>query len=439
MRIRYLLVFLLFCGIRGLADDMTDKSRELLDQIRSQSGIAAKFEQHALLDLAARKHCLYWAENFDWLNPLKKQGLLNYHHQVRSVDDGIVNLIDNGSLTRVQQEGYLFEITENVAQGDYDHRVVIHQLMASLGHRLKFLKANMADFGFHYCRIQTANPVIGDGFFVYLMGGKEDRIKRETLDALCKSKGTNVCPVSARDCSNGFKCKNGLVVLAEWLIPEVEKQFKPQTEGIVVYPGDGSVGVMPVAQNVRKYDPERKDERGTIISVEFLPDTLRQLSDEPVASLKDQKGIPVLLQQIESECLGKARPGLRAWFAEQALDSKANYQLEIRYTLDEEEQVISSHFTTYSAGEGVIKVTERNQSFKVEEGSVVTLIFSRDVFSTEEVGRLRSFRSKSTRCTIDCPATRSVEFTDNRFTMEFHGDVHLFSAGSDINVVITMK
>ena len=108
--------------------------------------------------------------------------------------------------------------------------------------------------------------------------------------------GTNACPASARDCSRGFRCENGLIVLAEWLVPEVEKQFRPQTEGIVIYPGDGATDVMPVAENLTPYDSEEKEERGTVISVEFLPDTLRQLSDEPVASLKDKDGVPVPLQ-----------------------------------------------------------------------------------------------------------------------------------------------
>ena len=83
MRYSWLFMLLfLFVGTAGA--DETSETRVLLDQIRAQSGITAKYQQNAVLDEASRKHCLYWAENFDWLNPLKQQGFLNFHHWIHS-------------------------------------------------------------------------------------------------------------------------------------------------------------------------------------------------------------------------------------------------------------------------------------------------------------------------------------------------------------------
>ena len=445
MRIRSLFVLFLLCWWSVSVQAQTqaqevDDIRNLLNQLRLQSGVKDEYQQNFFLDQSSRSHCLYWAENFHWLNPIKQQGILNFHHQVASIEDGRVTLVDGGSLVRINREGYDYSVSENVAQGPFNYRVAIHQLMASLGHRMNFLRTDWTDLGFHHCKIKISNPVTGDEFFVFQMGSRKDRVKQEALGALCNTPGTDVCPDDEMDCNRGFPCSNGSLVLLEWFWPEVERRYKSQTEGVIIYPGDHAENVMPVAQNIREFDPEHRLERGTVISADFLPDTLEQLAGEPVATLTDKYGVSQQLREIDRSFLKSYSPGLRAWFAEQPLDWKESYTSEIKYTLrDGEEKTVTSRFSTYAPGDYVVKVTDRKQHIKVKKGSVVTLLFSRDVFSRADMDTLQTLRDKSPVCTDDCLPNRSIEFVDNRDTVEFHESTYYTSDEGNMFVTIEVE
>lgn len=371
----FLASLLLFAGLPVFASE-PNQARVFLNEIRTMAGIHGVYKLDSRLSSAASKHCQYWADNFDEL----KQYAISLHDQVPGIGAYLGNM-----RARVAHEGYVATVGENVSNGDSDYRESVLSLLASPGHRFNFLSPGLNDLGFSSCSIDSEKDAHDGLMFVYLMGDNHNRAFWKILNQQCQTSQIKYCPAGASDCST-YRCDDGGMVMARPVNQATDRAVPVQSSGIIQYPYHGSTGVPPVSFEVAEYDPTGKGVLGTMLSVEFLPDTLAALQREPTMLLVDKEGVEQPLVPVSASALPDGRPGLRAWFSLRPLLWGSDYTSILGYQLQDrkEETVRKSTFTTTSMGENLIRISGLEQTIVVPKGQRLRFVVDWDLLPSTQ-------------------------------------------------------